>query len=365
MKFSAGWFKKLFPFAGKREGTPLTDEAGAALEEIVAEVEEIIEKPSLRKRLMGLFKREKNNQPEESESIGQDEPQAVPATKALSDVEAAAPIDEAGNGEEVEALPKPGIFARLMGSFRRRKKAVEAEANEEDDGQVAEKKDDDQSATEDASKKGLWTRLKAVFSRKSSKQSAAELADAGELFSWGEGQAAVAVDEKSKKEGKAEKAEKGKGGAKEDAKEDSKPADQKVAAEEEEQPVAGFGARIGVLARNKKVWILLLLVSVITVVLVVSLTLYQMRTREHARLLELEKKNKQLQEENKKLQAPKKQTITQPPKGSEAPLKNNRAGNQGTGKGNDSTDDCTVSNKEDAAEALKRCIDSFNAVDRR
>lgn len=364
MKFSAGWFKKLFPFAGKREETPLTDEAGAALEETVAEAEEIIEKPGLRKRLMGLFKREKYNQPEESESIGQDEPQAVPATKVLTDVEAAAPIDEAGNGEEVEALPKPGIFARLMGSFRRRKKAVEAEANEEDAGQVAENKDDDQPATEDAPRKGLWALLKAVFSRKSSKQSAAELADAGELFSWGEGQAAVAVDEKGKKEGKVEKvekAEKGKGGAKEDA----KPADQKVASEEEEQPVAGFGARIGVLARNKKVWILLLLVSVIAVVLVVSLTLYQMRTREHARLLELEKKNKQLQEENKKLQAPKKQTITQPPKGPEAPLKNNRAGNQAPGKGSDSTDDCTVSNKEDAAEALKRCIDSFNAVDRR
>ena len=350
MRFTAEWFKQLFSFAGKREKTSLTDEAGASLEEIVAGAEEAVEKPSLRKRLMGLFKRVKISQPEESETIGQDEPQAESETKAQSDAEVAAPIDEAGNnGEDEDVLPRPGVFARLMGVFRRRKKAVETEENEEAAGQVAEKKGGGQPGLEEAPKKGLWARLRALLSRKSSKQSAADLADAGELFSWGEGQEAAPVVEKGKK----------------DEKGDSKSTDKKGEGEEEEPPATGFGARIGVLARNKKVWVLLLLVTIAIAVLAVSLTLYQMRTREHARMLELEKKNKQLQEENKKLQAPKKQAITQPPKGPEVPAKNNRAGNQGGEKGNDSTGDCTVSNKENAAEVLKRCIDGFNAIDRR
>lgn len=348
MRFAAEWFKKLFSFARKREETSLAGEAGASLEKIVAEAEEIIEKPGLRKRLMGLFKRVKTSQPEESGTIGQDEPQAEAETKAQSDAEAAAPIDEAGNnGEDEDVLPRLGVFARLMGVFRRRKKAVETE--EEEAGQVAEKKGDEQPASEGKPKKGLWARLRALLSRKSSKQSAADLADAGELFSWGEGQEAVPVAEKDKK----------------DEKGDSKSADKKETVEEEEPPAPGFGARIGVLARNKKVWVLLLLVTIVMAVLAVSLTLYQMRTREHARMLELEKKNKQLQEENKKLQTPKKQTMTQPPKGLEAPTKINQVGNPGIGKGSDSTDDCTVSSKDQAADVLKRCIDSFNAMDRR
>ena len=342
MRFTAEWFKQLFSFAGKREKTSLTDEAGASLEGIVAGAEEAVEKPSLRKRLRGLFRRGKTSQPEEGETIGQDEPQAEPETKAES------AVDEAGNnGKDEDVLPRPGVFARLMGVFRRRKKAVETE--EKEAGQVAEKKDGEQPGLEEAPKKGLWARLRALLSRKSSKQSAADLADAGELFSWGEGQEAVPVAEKDKK----------------DEKGDSKSTDKKGEGEEEEPPATGFGARIGVLARNKKVWVLLLLVTIVIAVLAVSLTLYQMRTREHARMLELEKKNKQLQEENKKLQAPKKQAITQPPKGPEVPAKNNRAGNQGGEKGNDSTGDCTVSNKENAAEVLKRCIDGFNAMDRR
>lgn len=345
MRFAAEWFKKLFSFTGKRKETSLTGEAGTSLEEIVAESKEAVEKPNLRKRLLALFKRAENSQPEESETIVQDEPQAVPE----SDVEMAAPIDEAGNSEEAEVLSKPGIFARLMDIFRRKEKAVETEANKEDAGQAAEWKDDEQLGTEEAPKKGLWARLRTVFSRKSREQSAAELADAGELFSWGEGQAAVPVAEKGKKDEKA----------------DSKFEDKKGIVEEGELPAPRFGARIGALARNKKVWVLLLLVTIVIAVLAVSLTLYQMRTREHARMLELEKKNKQLQEENKKLQAPKKQAITQPPKGPEVPAKINRAGNPGGEKGNDSTGDCTVSNKENAAEVLKRCIDGFNAMDRR
>lgn len=365
MRFSAAWFKKLFSFASKREKTSLTDEADLSHEKIVTEAEEVIEKPSLHKRLMGMFRRGKTGLPVESESAGQDKPHAEPETEVQPEIEAAAPIDEAGkDGGEVEALPKPGVFARLMGVFRRRKKASEAEAAGEEDagqivektGQVAEKKGDEQPGTEEAPKKGLWTRLRAVFSRKFSKRSAADLADAGELFSWSEGQAAAPMVEKAAKAEKDKKDEKG----------DSKSTDNKSSIEEEEQPAPGFGARIGPLLRNKKVWILLLLllVTIGMLVFAVSFTLYKWRAREHVQVLELEKKNKRLQEENKKLQAPKKQTVTQPPKVPEAPSQNNRAGNPGASKGNDSTDDCTVSNKANAAEVLKRCIDSLNAMDR-
>lgn len=355
MRFTAEWFKKLFSFASKRRETSLTDEADLSHEESVAEAEIIIEKPSLRKRLMGLFSREKTGLPVESESAGEGEPEAEPETKVQSDLRAAAPIDATGNdGGEVEALPKPGIFARLIGIFRLRKKLGEAEAGEENTGQVAEKKGDEQPGTEEVPKKGLWTRLSTIFKRKSGEQSAADLADAGELFSWGEGQAAAPVT------GKAAKIEKGKKGEKGN----SKTTDKKDSVEEEEPPTPGFGARVGALIRKKKVWIPLLLVIVGTLVFAVSLTLYQLRTREHARLVVLEKKNKQLQEENKKLQAPKKQTVAQPYKAPAAPSGNSQAGASGTSAGQDTSDDCTVKNKSSAAEVLKRCIDNFNATNR-
>lgn len=357
MRFSAEWFKKLFSFASKREETSLTDEAGSSHEKMVAEAEaeEVIEKPSLRKRLMGLFRRGKIGPSVEGESTWQDEPQAEPETKTQSGTEAAAPIDEAGDdGGEAEALPRPGIFARLIGIFRLRKKVSEAEAGEEDAGQVAEKKGDEPPGTEEVPQKKLWARLSAVFKRKSSGQSAADLADAGELFSWGEGQAAAPVEEKSAKIEKGKKDEKG----------DAKTTDKKDSLEDEEPTPPGFGTRISTLIRKKKVWIPLLLVIIGTVVFAVSLTLYQLRTREYARMLALEKKNKQLQEENKKLQATKKQTVAQPSKVPAAPSQNNQADGSGTSAAQDSTDDCTVKNKASAAEILKKCIDNFNATDR-
>lgn len=358
MRFSAGWFKKLFFFANKREKTSLTDEAGSSREKVVAEAEEVIEKASLRKRLMGLFRRGKNGLPDESESAGQDDTQAEPEAIVNSGIDVAAPIDNAGSdGGEVEALPRPGVFARLIGIFRLRKKVGEVvEAGEKDAGHVAENKNDQQPGTEEAPKKSLWARLSAVFKRKSGEQSAADLADAGELFSWGEGEAAAPVA------GKVAQIEKGK----KDERGESKTTDKKDSIEEgEESPPPGFGRRVSALIREKKVWIPLLLVIIGTAVFAVSLTFYQLRTREHARMLALEKKNKQLQEENKKLQPLKNQTVAKPSKAPATASRNNQAsGGPGTSSGQDATDDCTVKDKASAAEVLKRCIDSFNATDR-
>jgi hypothetical protein len=132
MRFSAGWFKKLYSFAGTRKAELSEEESGSSRKEMAADEELVAKKPNLRMRLMGLFKREKTGLPVDEESSGQDEPQ-----------------NELEVQQEVEAS----------------------------DGHL-EKKD-----TEETPSKNLWTRLCAVFKRKSNEQAAADLADAAELFS--------------------------------------------------------------------------------------------------------------------------------------------------------------------------------------
>ncbi len=397
MRFSAGWFKKLYSFAGTRKAEPSEEESGSSRKEMAADEELAAKKPNLRMRLMGLFKREKTALPIDEESSGQDELQhelevqqevevsdghpeqkvaeEIPrknlwtrlravfkpksneqaaadladAAELFSRVEggsqAAAPAkrktEKAEKGLEgdstgqVDASSKPGFFARFNEVFRRKKKVGETEEDTEARSGSEEEQVEESTGT---SKKNLWTRLRSIFKRKSKEQSAADLADAAELISGDEGKSAKV----------------GKGRDEESA----------VEGGEEGQPPTGLGARIGALVRKKIIWIPLLLTIIGSIVFVVSLKLSEPRALERTQMLELEKKNKQLQEENKKLQALKKKTVIQPSKALGAPSQNKPAGSADAAR-QDSSDDCTINNKASAAEVLKRCIESFNATDQR
>jgi hypothetical protein len=399
MRFSAGWFKKLYSFAGTRKAELSEEESGSSRKEMAADEELVAKKPNLRMRLMGLFKREKTGLPVDEESSGQDEPQnelevqqeveasdghfeqkdteetpsknlwtrlcavfkrksneqaaadLADAAELFSRVEdgsqAATPakrktektekgLEEDGAGQ-VDVSPKPGFFGRFIGIFRRKKKVGATEEDTEvRSGAEGEQVEGNIGASE-TPKNNLWTGLRSVFKRKSKEQSAVDLADAAELIPGGEG--------KSARVGKGRDDESVEGG-------------------EEEQPPTGLGARIGALVRKKIIWIPLLLVIIGSIAFVVSLKLSELRALERTQMLELEKKNKQLQEENKKLQALKKKTVIQPSKALGAPSQNKPAGSADAAR-QDSSDDCTINNKASAAEVLKRCIESFNATDQR
>lgn len=317
MKFSTGWFSKLLHFRrGKADETAAAGE-GAQREADTIEPPAEPAKPGLRERLLGMFKRGKAEQTDDEPGQPAEEPQ----TEVLPETQ---PGPMAGSEEAVDVgagigteMSKPGLWTRLIGMFRWRPKIGEAGAQ----------------------------------------------ADATELFSWGEGegqpqrvvQAAEKVAQAAGKDSDKRKQAEG----------------SEFPEEGEELPAPGLGARVAKLLKKKIVLLALLLGIIMIGMATGGLLLYQQRQHEKARIEALEKKNKQLESENKKLQAVKQKPVAVPRKvpaktaEREASPNAGDASDQGPGKPAGSSDDCTVNNKASAAEVLKRCIENFNAADRR
>lgn len=372
MKFSTDWFSKLLRFRRSK-----VDEIAAEGEKIRSEADEGIEPsaglatPGWRERLLNFFKRGKVESTDESGQETEELPtEVLPKTQ---------PSPVAG-GEEaaedvVEIGSKPGLWTRwrerLLSLLKRGKVELADESGpgaEEQRTQVLPKTQPslvsggEEVAEEDVQvnfKPGLWARLLGMFRRRKETEEGGSAVDATELFSWGEGEGRPAAEQRT------QVADKGS-----DKRKQLK--DSEVEEDDEESSVPALGQRIGNLFKKKIVVLGLLLGVIMIGIATGGILIYKQRQHVKAQLEALEKKNKQLEAENRKLQVVKQKSaamarnVPSKPAESEAGQNVGAASDQGAGnQAGSSADDCTVNNKASAADVLKRCIENFNAADRR